>query len=76
MVAGPQSARLCFVLFVFVSLLVQHGLDFDGQAKEVDKALCVMLVVNVVFPKGGDFLAVEGIGRADAGVDDIALIEL
>ena len=46
------------------------------RAKEVDKTGGIVLVVYLVLVKGGDFFVIQGIGRSDAGVDNISLVEL
>ena len=61
---------------LLAALLIKHRFDLDRQAKEVDKALGVLLVVNMVFAESRDFLVVEGVRRGNAGVDDVALVKL
>ena len=48
----------------------------DRQTEQVDEAVSVLLVVNVVLVEGSEVLAVEGIRRCYAGIDDVALVEL
>ena len=56
--------------------LEQLSAGSDGQAEQVDETGAVLLVVDVVLVEGGDLFAVEGEGRGDAGVDDVALVQL
>ena len=57
-------------------LLLHQGLGLDLEAEEGDEARAVLLVVHMVLAEGGDLLAIQGIGRSDAGGDDVALIQL
>ena len=61
---------------LFAAFFVQHSLHLNRQAEQVDKAACVLLVIDMVLREGRDFLIIEGVRRGDARVDDVALVEL
>ena len=56
--------------------MFHHCLNFDRQTEQVDEARAVLLVLDVVLGEGRDVLVIERIGRGDAGVDDVALVQL
>ena len=57
-------------------LFLHNGADSDGQAEQADEAVGVLLVVDLVLIEGGEILVEQGIGRADASVEHVALVQL
>ena len=47
----------------------------DRQTEQVDKALCVLLVVNVFCIEGCNFFIIQSVRRSYAGIDDVALVQ-
>ncbi len=51
---------LPFTSYLFdVPVLAEHSLNLKGKSKEVDEALCVVLVVYIVGVKGCHFFTVK-----------------
>ena len=48
----------------------------DRQTEQVDEALCVLLIVNIFCIEGCNFFIVQGVRRSNAGIDDVALVQL
>lgn len=46
-------------LFVFFYCLHLHGPHFGGKSKEVDEAVCVVVIVQIAGGEGGNTLIVE-----------------
>ena len=55
---GSRQSCSCLAL-----LLLFHRLHLNRQAEEVDEALAVGLVVDMVLVEGGDLLVIQGIGE-------------
>ena len=60
----------------FLPILFELGLHGDGQAEQMDEAGGILLVVDLVFSKGGQLLAVQAVRRRGARGDDIPLVQL
>ena len=54
---------------------LKHGLDLHRQAKELNKAFGILLIIDIFFAKGSVIFPVKTIGGAAAHQDDIALVE-
>ena len=54
-----------------LALFIQQGLDLDGQAKQIDKALGIGLVVDIVFAKGCDFFGIHSPSKEMAWVGEM-----
>ena len=61
------------ILALFLHL---HCTHLAGEAKQIDEALCIMVIVQIAGGEGSDALIVERVGRSGASLDDIALVEL
>ena len=64
--------KFLFVL-VFGSNLCLYG---NGKSPQIDEALAVLLIVNVILTKGCDLLGVKRPVTPSACLNDVALVEL
>ena len=62
-------------LFIFFDFLLLHGAYLAGKAEQIDKAFCVMMVVQVTCGKGSDGFVIQGIRGGGACLDDISLVK-
>ena len=53
-----------------------HGAYLAGEAKQIDEAFRVMMVIQVTCGKGSDGFVVQGIRGGGARLDDISLVKL
>ena len=65
-----------FFKCLFVILLVDFCLYFDGKSEQIDKARCVRLVIHVIFAERCNLFGIKRIITPRARLDDIAFIKL
>ena len=63
-------------ILLLLAVCVELCLDLDRQTEQVDKACGICLVVIFILTEGRGLLIVQGIGRGNTGVDEVALVEL
>ena len=54
---------------------VYNGLHLGGQTVDADEAGGIALLIVTACSKGGDVLPVEGVGRPDPCIDEVALVQ-
>ena len=54
---------------------VYDGLHLGGQTIDADEAGGIALLIVTACSKGGDVLPVEGVGRPDSCIDEVALVQ-
>ena len=60
---------------IFTLLLKLHGTNLAGETEQVDKAFCIVVIVQVTGCEGCDALIVQRVRGSSTGFDDIALVE-
>ncbi len=60
----------------FTLLLHFHCAYLTGKSEEVNKALCIVVVVKVACGEGGDAFVVQTVRRCGSRLNDIALVKL
>mgnify|MGYP000001870992 CR=1 FL=1 len=63
-------------LLYFRPILCQLGALSNGQAKQVDKAVCIKLIVILILAEGSSLLIVQGERAGNTSVDQVALVQL
>ena len=53
-----------------------HRLNLDWQAKQIDEAGGIRLIINLILVEGSNLLIVQGIRGSNARIDDISLVKL
>lgn len=63
-------------ILLLIRFLHLHGAYLEGQAKEIDKAFRVVVVVQITGGEGGNALVIQGVRRCGSGLDNIAFVKL
>ena len=70
--AYPKST---FGLFIF-GLCLHVCINLDRQAEQVDEAVCIRLIVDLILIERCDLRVIQAVRRGDTCINDVALIKL